>query len=280
MLSLPSSVRVFVVVAPFDMRGSFDALAGAVPGDGSDQRPPVPLSQQAPSARQGGLVRRLGLAGIVEATRAGKLPAAAHRGRRLAGLDRWHLLRCALGRHRLRGGASRLAPASREHGRSHGDRQRTRDVIWCGGGYSLNATARERRAPRAAREAGHRERRADGATARDKRRADGPDREAQRAGERSPGGRAPAAAPAGPFSASSAASRRRGRGAARLRRPAAAAAASQAREEAGGAAPAVSDQRHRDDSAQARLAASRVRRRTRWISYINRALPAWQPLRR
>ena len=30
MLSLPSSVRVFVAVEPVDMRGSFDALAGAV----------------------------------------------------------------------------------------------------------------------------------------------------------------------------------------------------------------------------------------------------------
>lgn len=30
MLSLPPSVRVFVAVAPLDMRGSFDALAGAV----------------------------------------------------------------------------------------------------------------------------------------------------------------------------------------------------------------------------------------------------------
>ena len=30
MLSLPPSVRVFVVVEPVDMRGSFDALAGAV----------------------------------------------------------------------------------------------------------------------------------------------------------------------------------------------------------------------------------------------------------
>ena len=30
MLSLPPSVRVFVAVAPVDMRGSFDALAGAV----------------------------------------------------------------------------------------------------------------------------------------------------------------------------------------------------------------------------------------------------------
>ncbi len=30
MLSLPPTVRVFVVVAPLDMRGSFDALAGAV----------------------------------------------------------------------------------------------------------------------------------------------------------------------------------------------------------------------------------------------------------
>jgi transposase len=29
-LSLPPSVRVFVAVAPLDMRGSFDALAGAV----------------------------------------------------------------------------------------------------------------------------------------------------------------------------------------------------------------------------------------------------------
>lgn len=29
MLSLPPTVRVFVVVAPVDMRGSFDALAGA-----------------------------------------------------------------------------------------------------------------------------------------------------------------------------------------------------------------------------------------------------------
>lgn len=30
MLSLPPSVRVFVAVEPLDMRGSFDALAGAV----------------------------------------------------------------------------------------------------------------------------------------------------------------------------------------------------------------------------------------------------------
>ena len=30
MLSLPSSVRVFVAAEPVDMRGSFDALAGAV----------------------------------------------------------------------------------------------------------------------------------------------------------------------------------------------------------------------------------------------------------
>ena len=30
MLSLPPMVRVFVVMAPLDMRGSFDALAGAV----------------------------------------------------------------------------------------------------------------------------------------------------------------------------------------------------------------------------------------------------------
>lgn len=30
MLSLPPSVRVFVAVTPADMRGSFDALAGAV----------------------------------------------------------------------------------------------------------------------------------------------------------------------------------------------------------------------------------------------------------
>jgi transposase len=30
MLSLPPTVRVFVAVAPFDMRGSFDAIAGAV----------------------------------------------------------------------------------------------------------------------------------------------------------------------------------------------------------------------------------------------------------
>ena len=30
MLSFPAAVRVFVAVAPLDMRGSFDALAGAV----------------------------------------------------------------------------------------------------------------------------------------------------------------------------------------------------------------------------------------------------------
>ena len=30
MLSLPPSVRVFVAIEPIDMRGSFDALAGAV----------------------------------------------------------------------------------------------------------------------------------------------------------------------------------------------------------------------------------------------------------
>lgn len=36
MLSLPPTVRVFVAVAPLDMRGSFDALAGAVRGLGLD----------------------------------------------------------------------------------------------------------------------------------------------------------------------------------------------------------------------------------------------------
>ena len=36
MLSLPPSVRVFVSVHPLDMRGSFDALAGAVRGLGLD----------------------------------------------------------------------------------------------------------------------------------------------------------------------------------------------------------------------------------------------------
>jgi transposase len=36
MLSLPPTVRVFMVVAPFDMRGSFDAIAGAVRRIGLD----------------------------------------------------------------------------------------------------------------------------------------------------------------------------------------------------------------------------------------------------
>lgn len=36
MLTLSPAVRVFVVVAPLDMRGSFDALAGAVRGLGLD----------------------------------------------------------------------------------------------------------------------------------------------------------------------------------------------------------------------------------------------------
>jgi transposase len=36
MLSLPPTVRVFVAVAPFDMRGSFDAIAGAVRRIGLD----------------------------------------------------------------------------------------------------------------------------------------------------------------------------------------------------------------------------------------------------
>ncbi len=36
MLSLPPTVRVFVAVAPLDMRGSFGALAGAVRGLGLD----------------------------------------------------------------------------------------------------------------------------------------------------------------------------------------------------------------------------------------------------
>ena len=36
MLSFPATVRVFVAVAPLDMRGSFDALAGAVRGLGLD----------------------------------------------------------------------------------------------------------------------------------------------------------------------------------------------------------------------------------------------------
>jgi transposase len=35
-LSLPPTVRVFVAAAPIDMRGSFDALAGAVRGLGLD----------------------------------------------------------------------------------------------------------------------------------------------------------------------------------------------------------------------------------------------------
>ena len=36
MLSLPPTVRVFVAAAPIDMRGSFDALTGAVRGLGLD----------------------------------------------------------------------------------------------------------------------------------------------------------------------------------------------------------------------------------------------------
>ena len=36
MLSVPPTVRVFVVLASFDMRGSFDALAGAVRRLGMD----------------------------------------------------------------------------------------------------------------------------------------------------------------------------------------------------------------------------------------------------
>jgi transposase len=35
-LSLPPTVRVFVAVEPFDMRGSFDAIAGAVRRIGLD----------------------------------------------------------------------------------------------------------------------------------------------------------------------------------------------------------------------------------------------------
>lgn len=34
-LSLPPTARVFVAVEPFDLRGSFDAIAGAVPGSAS-----------------------------------------------------------------------------------------------------------------------------------------------------------------------------------------------------------------------------------------------------
>ena len=51
MLSFPPTVRVFVVVAPRDMRGSFDALAGAVRHLGLD---PVDSS----TARSESLVRR------------------------------------------------------------------------------------------------------------------------------------------------------------------------------------------------------------------------------
>lgn len=36
MLSLPPTVRVFVAVEPIDMRGSFDAVAGAVRRIGLD----------------------------------------------------------------------------------------------------------------------------------------------------------------------------------------------------------------------------------------------------
>jgi transposase len=36
MLSLPPTVRVFVAAEPIDMRGSFDAIAGAVRRDGLD----------------------------------------------------------------------------------------------------------------------------------------------------------------------------------------------------------------------------------------------------
>lgn len=36
MLSFPATVRVFAVIEPLDMRGSFDALAGAVRGLGLD----------------------------------------------------------------------------------------------------------------------------------------------------------------------------------------------------------------------------------------------------
>jgi hypothetical protein len=57
MLSLPPTVRVFVAVEPVDMRGSFDALAGAVRRLGWIR---LPVPEPPPPAGQGALVRRGG----------------------------------------------------------------------------------------------------------------------------------------------------------------------------------------------------------------------------
>jgi hypothetical protein len=57
MLSLPPAVRVFVAVAPLDMRGSFDAIAGAVRRIGLD---PVNGHLYLFSTSAGGLPKRCG----------------------------------------------------------------------------------------------------------------------------------------------------------------------------------------------------------------------------
>lgn len=193
MLSLPPSVRVFVVVAPFDMRGSFDALAGAVRRLGMD---PINghlylfLNKRRRLAKRCGSMVRGGWY-----CPSGSREAASSCLRSLGTPLRFRSTappspRCWPASTSRRRGAARLASPICDHGPSHGDRQRAPDVIWCGGGHPLGAAASERRASRAARADGLGERStdgadglgersADGAAARDERRADSASREAQ-----------------------------------------------------------------------------------------------------
>jgi len=113
MLSLPPTVRVFVAVEPLDMRGSFDALAGAVRRLGLD---PVDghlylfLNKRRKIAKAL-WVRRVRVVCAGEALGGRELSAAAVRRKQAAGRDRRGGVRVAAGRDRLHGGAAWLVSA-------------------------------------------------------------------------------------------------------------------------------------------------------------------------
>ncbi|NUP11656.1 MAG: hypothetical protein HOW73_36890 [Polyangiaceae bacterium] len=121
MLTLSPAVRVFVVVAPLDMRGSFDALAGAVRRLGLEPTGGhlyLFLNKRRAYCK-GAVVRRFGLVRACKAARERELPAARLRRGGIQGPDRWRDLRFAAGRDRLLGRPARLVPARHW---SNGDR--------------------------------------------------------------------------------------------------------------------------------------------------------------
>jgi hypothetical protein len=129
-LSLPPTVRVFVAVEPIDMRGSFDALAGAVRRLGLD---PVDGHLYRFLNKRRRIATALWFDGSGWCVLAKRLEAAVsscrrsmpRKTRRRSRRD----VRVAARRDRLHRGAPRLVPTSSDRIRSVGDRRRSRVVI-------------------------------------------------------------------------------------------------------------------------------------------------------